>query len=255
MDHTDTDDVELLAEVETDTGADPAAEAGSDPAAEAFARLEGEMALMRRAVEHLAAERADIIIPDYGATLGEMAMRLGTVAQSLTAIADKPAMQFTPKGMAERIEAAAQAARRTDHDQLAESRKQFNQGVQDMRGMVGQAHTIAEQRRRLAWMGGGGLFAGIILWSFLPGVIVRSMPESWHWPERMATRMMGAPSPWDAGVRLMQADSPEAWNRLRNAGEMWRGNREAIGSCEQTAAKADQPVRCTIRIRAHDNAE
>jgi hypothetical protein len=30
---------------------------------------------MRRAVQHLAAERADIVIPDYGTTLTDMAKR------------------------------------------------------------------------------------------------------------------------------------------------------------------------------------
>jgi hypothetical protein len=67
-----------------------------DPSAEAFARLEGKVVLMRRTVEQLAAERADIVIPDYGATLGNMAARLGEMSETLNAIARRPAMQFTP---------------------------------------------------------------------------------------------------------------------------------------------------------------
>ena len=47
-----------------------------DPATQAFARLEGEMALVRRAVQNLATEKAEIDIPDYSNTLGEMAKRL-----------------------------------------------------------------------------------------------------------------------------------------------------------------------------------
>lgn len=224
-----------------------------DPATRAFARLEGEMALMRRAVEHLAAERADIIIPDYGTTLGEMAGRLGEMSQSLASIASKPALQFTPKNMAERIEAAAQIARRTDHDQLAEARKDLYQTTQDMRGLVGRVHAVAEQRRRLTWMGGGGLLAGILLWSFVPGSIARSMPENWNWPERMATHMLGAPSPWDAGVRLMRAGSPEAWSALVQAADMQHDNREPIADCRRTANRTGKPVRCTLEVkpRAH----
>lgn len=57
--------------------------------------------------------------------------------------------------LAERIEAAAQSARRTDRDQLAQARKDLFHVAQDMRGMVGRAHSIAEQRRRLWHMGGG----------------------------------------------------------------------------------------------------
>lgn len=247
MDQTDTDEIELDTEMETDIEAD--AEVDNNPAAEAFARLEGEMALMRRAVEHLAAERADIIIPDYDATLGEMAGRLGEMSLSLTVIAAKPAMQFTPKSMAERIEAAAQAARRTDHDQLAEARKNLNHAIQDMRGMVGVAHTIAEQRRRLAWMSGGGLLAGILLWSLLPGMAARSMPESWRWPERMATRMMGEPSPWEAGIRLLRTGNPEAWSALAQSADMQHDNRETIADCRKAANRAGKPVRCTLEIK------
>lgn len=39
----------------------------SDPATEAFARLEGEMAMVRHTVQNMARERADIVIPDYTA--------------------------------------------------------------------------------------------------------------------------------------------------------------------------------------------
>jgi hypothetical protein len=75
MENAQADDVELELDLEPEPDP-PAPEAASDPAAEAFARLEGELALMRRAVQHLAAERADIVIPDYGTTLTDMAKRL-----------------------------------------------------------------------------------------------------------------------------------------------------------------------------------
>src|SRR3546814_12683610 len=68
-----------------------------DTAAEAFARLEGEVALVRRAVQQLAAEKAEIRIPDYSRTLGEMVKRLGSAEQALNRIADKPAMELTPE--------------------------------------------------------------------------------------------------------------------------------------------------------------
>src|SRR3546814_4040817 len=58
------------------------------------------------------------------------------------------------------------------------------------------------QREHLLWGIGGGVLAGCLLWSFLPGVIARAMPESWRWPERIAARTIGAASLWDAGARL-----------------------------------------------------
>ncbi|MBK8376074.1 MAG: hypothetical protein IPL18_15005 [Sphingomonadales bacterium] len=81
-----------------------------------------------------------------------------------------------------------------------------------MRSVTAQARNAAEQRQQLYQVAGGALLAGILLWSFLPGTVARAMPESWHWPERMAARMVGASSRWDAGARMMQSDSPEAWN-------------------------------------------
>ena len=81
----------------------------ADPATAAFSRLEGEIALMRRAIENLATEKANIDIPDYNPTLGEMAQHLDTATKTLAAIAAKPAMEMTPETMAQRM---AQAARK-----------------------------------------------------------------------------------------------------------------------------------------------
>ena len=207
------------------------------------------MALVRRAVEHLAAEKAEIVIPDYSRTLGEMTMRLGAVAQELRIIAGRPAMQITPEGLAARIEAAAQGARRADQSALAEARDRFDRGSQAMREIAGTAHTASEQRRQLLWAAGGGLLAGVLLWSFLPGAVARAMPGGWFLPERIATRMIGSSSPWEAGMRLMRAESPQAWIALMEASDLQRGNGEAIRRCQEAAGRAAKPVRCPIEVR------
>jgi len=213
-----------------------------DPATRAFARLEGEMALMRRAVEHMATEKAEIDIPDYSNTLAEMAKRL-------VAIEDKPAMQMAPEDFASRMQAAAKQARRDDHIALADAQREHIDAVRTLRALVGDAVSFNEQRRRLKWVAGGGLLAGMLLWAVLPGVIARALPTSWHLPERIAARTVGAPTLWEAGTWIMRADSPEAWRAIADAADIRRDNREAIDACEQQAAKANQPVRCTIRIR------
>jgi hypothetical protein len=118
VDNADTE--EVILHIKAEAEAEPqlkSAEVESGPAAEAFARLEGELALMRRAVQHLAAERADIIIPDYGATLTEMTKRLEEMVENLDCIEEHPAMQVTPDSFGRRIEAAAEAARRSNADQ------------------------------------------------------------------------------------------------------------------------------------------
>lgn len=235
MEQTDTNGRELAGE--------------ADPATQAFARLEGEMALVRRAVEHLAAEKAEIVIPDYSRTLGEMTKRLGAVAQGLKTIAEKPAMQLTPEGLAARIEAAAQGARRADQTALAEAREGFDHGSRTIREIAGIAHAAREQHRRFVWASGGGLLAGILLWSLLPGAIARAMPGNWLLPERIATRMLGESSSWEAGTRLMQAGSPQAWAALVQAADVQRDNRKAIDQCRNAADQAAKSVRCPIEIR------
>ncbi|MGD9470859.1 MAG: DUF6118 family protein [Novosphingobium sp.] len=250
---TDTDDVELTLDLEPEPDPDPdppVPEAAGDPAAEAFARLEGELALMRRAVQHLAAERADIVIPDYGTTLTDMAKQMGAISESLKGMAGHPAMQMTPDSIGNRIAAAAESARRSDQDRISQARSDLHHATQEMRSVTAHARTAAEQRQQLYHVAGGALLAGILLWSFLPGTIARAMPDSWHWPERMATRMVGEGTRWDAGARLMQCDSPEAWSALVQAADMLHDNRDTIDACRKAAAASQQPVRCTVRIRA-----
>jgi len=254
MENAQADDVELELDLEPEPDP-PAPEGASDPAAEAFARLEGELALMRRAVQHLAAERADIVIPDYGTTLTDMAKRLGAISRGITTIADHPAMQLTPDSLGARIEAVAESARRSDHDRIKQARTDLNHAAQDMRAVTAQAQTAGEQRQHLFQVAAGSVLAGIFLWSFLPGTIARAMPDSWNWPERIATRMVGASSIWDAGARMMQAGDPQAWNALLHAADIQRDNREAIEACRKSATTTRQPVRCTVRIRAENKAE
>ena len=247
---TDTDDVELTLDLEPEPDPDPPTpEDAGDPAAEAFARLEGELAMMRRAVQHLAAERADIVIPDYGTTLTDMAKRMGAIDGSLKSMAGHPAMQMTPDSIGNRIAAAAEAARRSDQDRISQARNDLSHAAQEMRSVTAHARTAAEQRQQLYQVAVGALLAGILLWSFLPGTIARTMPESWHWPERLAARLVGASSRWDAGARMMQSDSPEAWNALSQAAGIQRDNRDTIDACRKGAATSQQPVRCTVKIR------
>src|SRR3546814_19436448 len=71
-------------------------------------------------------------------------------------------------------------------------------------------------------------------------------PTSWRWPERLATRVLDEGSPWEAGQHLMQTAAPESWGVIVAAAPLADGNREAIQTCREKAAKAKQAVRCTI---------
>lgn len=221
-----------------------------ETAAQAFARLDGRIAMMARAVEHLAAERASIDIPDYSTTLGQMNTRLAAVAQRLAALAEKPAMQLTPEDMAARMDAAAVSARATDRETLREAREGHQEAARIIHSLARTISSVRQQRRHLIWAASGGLAAGCFLWSILPGVVLRALPTSWHMPERMAAHMIGEVTLWDAGARLMQAGDSHAWQAILSSAEMRRKNREALDLCEQSAAKVKREVRCTIDIGA-----
>ncbi len=213
-----------------------------DPATRAFNRLEGEMAMMRRAVEHLATEKSEIDIPDYSKTLGEMANRL-------VAIERTPAMQMTPEDFEARMTAAASRVRRDEQSAISTAKREHGEAIRDLRAMIGTASTIYEQKRLRWWYVGGGLLVGCLLWAVLPGFVAHLFPTSWHLPERIAARTVREPTLWEAGTRIMHADRPEAWQAIAEAAEMRRDNREVIDACVQQATKAKRPVRCTIRVR------
>lgn len=219
-----------------------------ETAAQAFARLDGRIAMMARAVEHLAAERASIDIPDYGATLGQMNTRLASIAQRLAGIAEKPAMQLTPERLAARMDAAAETSRATDKATLREAREAHQVAARIIHRLVGAVSRANERRKHLIWAVNGGLAAGCLLGAIMPGVILRALPTSWHMPESMAAHSIGESSLWDAGARLMRVGDPDAWQAIIDAADMRRDNREVIAKCEQAAAKTKQPVRCTIKV-------
>ena len=191
-----------------------------DPAAAAFSRLEGEIALMRRAVENLATEKANIDIPDYSDTLGEMAESLAAVADTLHTIAAKPAMAMTPEGMAQRMDQAARSARQSDREQIAAAETRYDHAMRDLTKVVASAWSASYQREYLRWAACGGVLAGCLLWAIVPGILARQLPESWHMPERIVMRTLREPSVWDAGVRLLKVGSPLGWGEISDAAEM-----------------------------------
>lgn len=221
----------------------------ADPATAAFLRLEREIALMRRAVERLASEKADIAIPDYSETLGEMSQHLGAMVKALKAILAKPAMELTPDAMAQRMNDAASKARQADEARIDRLRSLYNGTIQELRGIVASAYVAADQRERISWAAGGGVLAGCLLWSILPGAIARALPDSWHMPEKIAARVLREPSIWEGGVRLLRVGSPEAWRAISSAAEMRNANFKTIDLCEKAASRSKRPTRCTIEIK------
>lgn len=211
----------------------------ADPAAAAFARLTEEVGVVRRLVA----------ANDNSATLGEIVQRLDRMVDAINTLARRPAMKLTPDSMAEQIVAAALKARAEDHAALAQAKERMEKAVRLIEAQTGKVATIRQQRRRFAWTGGGGLLAGVLLWSFLPGTLARATPASWHWPERMARHVIGEANLSQAGVRMMRADDPDTWRGIIEATRLWRANERMIDACKRLATAKHGPVSCNISIR------
>jgi hypothetical protein len=75
------------------------------------------------------------------------------------------------------------------------------------------------------------------------------MPESWHWPERMAASILGMDEE-TAGVRLIKTASPERWRDIVAGFQILSDNRAAIAQCARTELKTAGMIRCAIEIRS-----
>ena len=220
-----------------------------DDPAEAFERLRGEVALLRRAVEGLTTAREFIDLPDYEPTLARTEKVLGILAQQIEAMRKSPVMTLTPEMMGSRLNASVTETVNAVRGPMQASRAALDGAVGDLRSLVASARRAEEQKRWLLIAGGGGIVAGLLLYAVLAGPVARLVPESWQWPERMATRVLREQGAWDAGQRLMRTAAPESWRVIVAASPLAEGNREAVQHCREAAEKANKPVRCTIAVK------
>lgn len=221
------------------------------------AAIEGqdrELALLRRAVEGLAAERAHIDVPDYSETLSVLQQGLDGATGRLDHIgkmlAAAPVMAMTPEQMAQRIAAAGNAARREDQAALAKAGEDKARVMAELRSLAGSAWTRGDQKNRQLWFGLGGVVIGILAWAILPGLVAREVaPESWQWPERMAARTLDMPM-WEGGQRMMRTVAPEAFANIAAGDRIVTANRVAVEACQKRANRTRETVRCTVSITA-----
>lgn len=214
-------------------------------AAEAFEGLRGEVALLRRAVERLAAERADTL--DYTETLAHTDRAMTALVQRVDILAKSPALSLTPETAAAQITAAAAKARADDQRLIDAARAGLDQATRQLDTYVTSARRSHEQNRWLLGVGAGSMALGMLLWAALAGPVDRAVPERWHWPEKRAAQVLGRPM-WQAGLRLIATASPAAFRAAIAADRLVQANREVIAGCADAAAKAHAAVRCTIKI-------
>ena len=231
----------------TNAGSD-AAQQRTDPATLAFESLREEVALVRRAVAGLAAERGANEIPDYSETLSKILRASAATADSLKTLACAPALRRTAHSLAQDIAAAGDEARRSDQEALRQARDAFRQATYDVAAKLTSAKAADDQRQWLFWTGLTAFFAGMLFLAIGIGPVVRVMPQSWHWPEKIAAGIVGMDQD-AAGNRLIESAAPERWRDIAFGLRIIGDNRDAIAQCKKGATNKTASVRCTVEIK------
>jgi hypothetical protein len=130
-------------------------------ATRAFEDLRGEVSLLRRAIEGLAAERRDQ--PDYGPTLESLATSNEEIRDWARKINERPAVRLTVSQIAEQIEAAAAKLRVQDGHQLALMHGHLTRAVEEVKTLAVTARIASEQVRREKIVGGLSFLSGFAL--------------------------------------------------------------------------------------------
>jgi Family of unknown function (DUF6118) len=229
-----------------ETGGDPDIN-GIDTATAAFVEMRDSFSTMARAVSSLSGEWKALVIPDYSKTLEKVAMELKANADQLEKWAEKPALKLTPQALIDAIIKAGSAARVDDHAALNTAIKAFNQTEKDMTGALVSARTAQAQDKRLRHVSINCLIAGMVLWTIVPGMVIRTMPASWHLPERLAARTLGG-GMWSGGEQLLQAADPARWQDVLTGSRIMHDNQKQIEECRQANGASDGKARCLIRV-------
>jgi hypothetical protein len=124
------------------------------------------------------------------------------------------ALSLSPVELVKEINTAADAVRSEDRHILAEAHNALARSLGEVDLMIARGRSVAGRARRERWIAAGGMLAGILLWSTLPGAVVRSLPASWHAPEWMAARMMGMEMS-SAALQLQETASKESSTSVR----------------------------------------
>ena len=226
-----------------------------ETAQEAFARVEGELALLRRAVERMAIERVELPEqPDYSETLAGLLQTINATFHRADALVVAAKEGATPRHIVDRIVAAGADASAEDRRTIATAAAELKDATRMLQGVVASARRRDEQNRWVMWTATGGVVLGMVLWATFAGIVARAVPASWQWPEKMAAHTLDMPM-WEGGQRMMQSASPGAFTALAAGDRIVAANREALEACRKRADKAREAVRCTIDVEADERTK
>ncbi len=226
-------------------GRDEAHEGEKDSATQAFADLQAEVTVMRRAVESLPAAFKGALKsmepPDYAPSLGVLAKNLAGVETKLAQIEAHPTIRLTPEQHAQAIEQAGAASMRASAQRLFSLAENMVHSAQQLEEVVGAALTKVEQQRRQWWFGAGGVLVGLVLFPLLAA----SLPGGSY----LAAWAAGyGNNRWGAGVYLMEEGDPVGKAQLAAAWRLFEANKDALKLCAEAVAKAGKEQKCAVTV-------
>ena len=224
-------------------------QSSDDPAAQAFERVREELALLHQAVKGMAADRHELVIPDYNATLSQMAEKLESADERLAVIADRPALRLTPEALSTQIKKAADLASQTQRDELQSTR---NNLVNATNAIVARVNSARDRDEQKLWNWGfatGGIIIGVLIATAWPQIADGLAPASWYWPEQRAASALGM-SMTDAGMHLISVEDPNKARNLITAAQIVEDNAQVIDECAKAAARAKRAQRCSISVKS-----
>lgn len=220
-----------------------------DPATAAFEQLRSEVALLRRAVEGLAA-KGDEKPVNYAPTLGKLSKGVAEVSEKVDDLAGQPIISLSPESLGRALsDAAAQV--------LAAPVAEFTRGREELKQAVGRlrqsttalaVHGLAADRRAIVYAAAAAAAATLVAWIGLSGPIARALPARWQVAERMAAATLALPR-GDAGAKLMAGAAPGTWEKLRIGHRLISDNEETLDRCQKEASKAQQSVTCEVKVK------
>jgi choline dehydrogenase-like flavoprotein len=129
--------------------------------AEAFEALRREVALLRRALEGLAAEQK--AQPDYSGILAGVGERIKEQNATLGTMAEAPALQLTPEAMGRKILCASERVRAEDARLLGLAQNGMTNAARQIEASLATARTAHEQQKVVRWYAAAGALIGALL--------------------------------------------------------------------------------------------
>ncbi|MCW2337489.1 hypothetical protein M2337_001722 [Sphingobium sp. B2D3A] len=215
----------------------------------AFEAMSRRLAGLTAAVEGFAARQQELHSRDYGPDLAKIHSLSGEMVAAINKLAAKPGVALTPETLAPQIAKAGEGVRAADHQAWARANRELGAAIQSLNDVTASAMKADTQRH---WIIGAAITALVMGFAFgmiVPTRIAQSVPESWHWPEQRAARLLQR-SEWDAGMRLLQVADPHQLRALNVAARMVEDNAEALAGCRTRAAQSKNAVKCHIEVAA-----